>query len=57
MAGLLAQYNDKEDSKIRSLVKIYENMKAKDAARIFNEMEMPILLEVIDKGIYHPEIY
>ena len=46
---LLAQYNDKEDAKIRSLVKIYENMKPKDAARIFNEVEMPILLLVIDK--------
>jgi len=49
VAGLLAQYNDKEDSKIRSLVKIYENMKPKDAARIFDEVEMPILLLVIDK--------
>lgn len=46
---LLSQYNDHEDSKIRSLVKIYENMKPKDAAQIFNEMEMPILLEVVDK--------
>lgn len=46
---LLTQYNDHEDSKIKSLVKIYENMKPKDAAQIFNEMEMPILLEVIDK--------
>jgi flagellar motility protein MotE (MotC chaperone) len=49
VAGLLAQYNDKEDAKIRSLVKIYENMKPKDAARIFDEVEMPVLLLVIDK--------
>jgi flagellar motility protein MotE (MotC chaperone) len=49
VAALLAQYNEKEDAKIRSLVKIYENMKAKDAARIFDEVEMPILLIVIDK--------
>ncbi|MFN7401895.1 MAG: MotE family protein, partial [Alphaproteobacteria bacterium] len=34
---------------IRGLVKIYEAMKPLDAAAIFNEMEMPILLEVIDK--------
>jgi len=46
---LLAQYNEKEDAKINSLVKIYENMKPKDAARIFDEVEMPILLLVIDK--------
>lgn len=49
VAQLLSQYNEKEDVKIRSLVKIYENMKPKDAARIFDEVEMPILLLVIDK--------
>lgn len=46
---LLTQYNEKEDVKIRSLVKIYENMKPKDAARIFDEVDMPILLQVIDR--------
>src|SRR5690606_29253031 len=49
VADLLSQYNTQEDAKIRSLVKIYENMKPKDAARIFDEVEMPILLLVIDK--------
>lgn len=49
VANLLSQYNEKEDTKIRSLVKIYENMKPKDAARIFDEVEMPILLLIIDK--------
>ncbi|NDF11726.1 MAG: hypothetical protein EB060_02785 [Proteobacteria bacterium] len=46
---LLAQYNEKEDAKIRSLVKIYENMKPKDAARIFDELDMDVLLQVVDK--------
>lgn len=49
VSDLLAQYNAKEDAKLKSLVKIYENMKPKDAARIFNDMEMPVLLLVIDK--------
>jgi flagellar motility protein MotE (MotC chaperone) len=49
VADLLEQYNKQEDAKIKSLVKIYENMKPGDAARIFNEVEMPILLLVIDK--------
>ena len=49
VAALLAQYNEKEDVKIHSLVKIYESMKPKDAARIFDEVDMPILLLVIDK--------
>jgi flagellar motility protein MotE (MotC chaperone) len=46
---VLALYNEKQDTEIRGLVKIYEAMKPLDAAAIFNEMEMPILLEVIDK--------
>lgn len=45
---LLADYNQQENAKIRSLVKIYENMKPKDAARIFEEVDMPILLQVVD---------
>ncbi len=48
VALLLAQYNTQEDAKIHSLVKIYENMKPSEAARIFDEVEMPILLLVID---------
>jgi flagellar motility protein MotE (MotC chaperone) len=48
VALLLSQYNTQEDAKIRSLVKIYENMKPAEAARIFDEVEMPILLLVID---------
>lgn len=48
VAILLAQYNTQEDAKIHSLVKIYENMKPSEAARIFDEVEMPILLLVID---------
>lgn len=48
VSALLAQYNSQEDAKIRSLVKIYENMKPSEAARIFDEIEMPILLLVID---------
>lgn len=46
---LLELYNEKEDAKIRSLVKIYENMKPKDAARIFDELDNDVLLQVIDK--------
>ena len=46
---LLAKYNEQEDLKIKSLVKIYENMKPKDAARIFEELDMPVLLMVVDK--------
>lgn len=46
---VLLLYNDKQEGEIKGLVKIYEAMKPVDAAAIFNELEMPILLEVIDK--------
>ena len=49
MKKVLALYDDKQNTQIKSLVKIYENMKPADAANIFNEMQMSILLEVIDK--------
>lgn len=49
VAEVLAQYNTQEDARVKSLVKIYEAMKPDDAARIFDEIEMPVLLLVIDK--------
>ncbi|MCZ6722083.1 MAG: hypothetical protein O7A65_11160 [Proteobacteria bacterium] len=32
-----------------SLVKIYQNMKPKDAARIFNELDFDVLVEVLER--------
>lgn len=49
LSKVLAQYNEKQDGQIKSLVKIYESMKPDEAAAIFNELEMPILLDVIGK--------
>ncbi len=37
------------ESQYKSLVKIYENMKPKDAARIFGELDMAILLPVSER--------
>ena len=46
---LLVAYKSEEDAKIRSLVKIYETMKPKDAARIFDQLDMDVLLMVVDR--------
>ncbi|PZQ48461.1 MAG: flagellar protein FlbB [Micavibrio aeruginosavorus] len=46
---LLKKQTEQEDQRIASLVKIYEGMKAKDAARIFNSLEMDVLLQVMTK--------
>lgn len=47
--GLLKKQSAEEEARIASLVKIYEGMKAKDAARIFNTLDMDVLLEVVSK--------
>lgn len=47
--GLVAEYDQQQNAKIASLVKIYENMKPKDAARIFEELDMDTLLLVAER--------
>jgi flagellar motility protein MotE (MotC chaperone) len=39
LSELLAQYNEGETNKIKSLVRIYENMKPKDALELFNTLK------------------
>jgi flagellar motility protein MotE (MotC chaperone) len=46
---LIKKYDVQQEEKIVSLVKIYENMKPKDAARIFEEMDMVTLLMVAER--------
>jgi len=38
-----------EDAQLQSLVKIYEAMKPKDAAQIFDQLSMPVLLSVLKR--------
>jgi flagellar motility protein MotE (MotC chaperone) len=45
----LAEYNKKEDDKIKSLIKIYENMKPKPAADILAKMDMQSLLPIMSR--------
>lgn len=49
LEALLGQQQKMEDDRILSLVKIYENMKPKEAAAIFNTLDMDVLLAVIGK--------
>lgn len=46
---LLGKQQTMEDERIISLVKIYENMKPKEAADIFNTLDMTVLLPVISR--------
>lgn len=47
--GLLVKQAEEEVARTQSLVRIYEGMKAKDAARIFNTLDTDVLLQVLTK--------
>ena len=44
-----AAQKQKEDAGWQGLVKLYEAMKPKDAATIFNDLAMPVVLQVLDR--------
>jgi len=45
----LDTYETQEDERLRNLVRIYESMKPKEAARIFQDLEMNVLLDVVSR--------
>ena len=45
--NLVKHYEDREKVQIKSLVRIYEHMKPKEAAKIFNELETKMLVALI----------
>ncbi len=47
--GMLSQLSSGQQAQIENLVKIYEKMKPKEAARIFETLDMPILLSVMQR--------
>lgn len=47
--GLIKTHDEQEEKKLGSLVRIYENMKPKDAARIFEELDIDTLLRVAER--------
>jgi len=46
---LLDQVDEQETKRINNLVKLYENMKPKDAARILNDLELSVLMRVVQR--------
>ncbi|HEU0069884.1 MAG TPA: hypothetical protein VFS04_01190 [Alphaproteobacteria bacterium] len=47
--GLLKQHEKEQEAKLSSLVKVYEAMKAKDAANVFEQLDMNVLLDVVER--------
>lgn len=46
---LIKTYDNQQDQKMESLVKVYESMKPKDAAQIFEQLDMETLLAVAER--------
>ena len=40
------QKKETEDARLKGLVTMYEGMKPKDAAKVFDRLEMPVLIEI-----------
>jgi flagellar motility protein MotE (MotC chaperone) len=49
IAATIATHDAKEDEKLAGLVKIYETMKPKAAAEIFDRLEMGVLIKVVER--------
>jgi flagellar motility protein MotE (MotC chaperone) len=49
LEALDAARRQREDASWQGLVKVYETMKPRDAAVIFNDLDMPVLLQVADR--------
>ena len=49
LTALADQRGEEEEKRLRGLVKVYESMKPADAARIFQELDMPVLLDVAER--------
>jgi flagellar motility protein MotE (MotC chaperone) len=47
LQALVADYQEHDDAKWGSLVKLYEGMRPRDAAAIFNGLDKPVLLEIL----------
>jgi len=49
LEALEATRKERENASWQGLVKLYEAMRPRDAATIFNDLEMPVLLQVVDR--------
>lgn len=48
LTGAATKKDEEEAGKFKSLVSMYENMKAKDAAKVFDRLNMRVLIEVVN---------
>jgi flagellar motility protein MotE (MotC chaperone) len=48
IAGTVEKQDEDSEARVKSLVRIYETMKPREAARIFEQLDMPVLLSVLE---------
>ena len=48
LTGITNKKDEAETAKFKSFVSMYENMKAKDAAKVFDRLNMRVLLEIVN---------
>jgi flagellar motility protein MotE (MotC chaperone) len=48
IASLLKKHDSEQQAKLKNLIKMYENMKPKEAAAIFEKLDLAIVLDVIE---------
>ncbi len=49
LQGLLNRSSEAEDGRLRSLVRIYEQMKPREAAQIFDQLDLAVLIGVVER--------
>jgi flagellar motility protein MotE (MotC chaperone) len=49
LEALDAQRRERDEANWRGLVKLYESMKPRDAGAIFNDLDLPVLLPILDR--------
>ncbi len=47
--GLMAEYESEQEQDLKTLAIYYEKMKPKDAARVFNELELSYLVDIVER--------
>lgn len=47
--GLLRQFDEEREAELKTLAVYYEKMKAKDAARVFNVLELTYLIDIVER--------
>jgi flagellar motility protein MotE (MotC chaperone) len=48
LTGIASKKDEAEAARFKSLVSMYENMKAKDAAKVFDRLNMRVLIELVN---------